>query len=101
MARVQRKVINHDRGGTFVLCAWSDCGNDGYELHKVRQHVHAGSIPCDDPLASHVNFVFCTERHKQYWLACTGQMARDTEARNNGRISGMLPPGWRNRDAIR
>jgi len=92
---VEKKVVNLDRGGTFVMCAWLDCDRDGYELYKVRQHTHAPNIACHSSLASHVSFVFCTERHKQYWLACTGEMAKHTEARNNGRVAGMLPPGWK------
>lgn len=95
-AILQKRVINHDRGGTFVQCAWSDCYKDGFESHKITQHAHARTIPCDSSLATHVSFVFCTERHRQYWLACSGEQAHDTEARNNGRISGMLPPGYRN-----
>lgn len=94
-AHLERKVINRDRGGTFVACAWSDCDKDGLENHKVTVHEHARSIACDDSLAKHISYVFCTERHKQYHLASTGAMAHDTQARNNGRIAGMLPPGMR------
>lgn len=94
-ARLQRKIINHDRGGTKVVCAWDECDRDALTLHEVRNHEHAHSIPCDSSLAKHVIYAFCSERHKQYWLACSGPMARDTENRNSGRIAGMLPPGYR------
>jgi hypothetical protein len=90
-----KKVINHDRGGTYVMCAWDECDRDGYELYKVRTHEHAASVPCDSPLGRHTNYVFCTERHKQYWVASTGQNAHELAARNNGRQYGMLPPGQR------
>lgn len=94
-AQLQRKVINHDRGGTKVACAWDECDRDGFENNKVTAHEHAVSIPCWHDLAKHISYIFCTDRHKQYFLACTGPMARDTQARNNGRIAGMLPPGYK------
>lgn len=94
-ARVQKRIINNDRGGTYVCCAWDECDNDGFELYKVRMHEHAQSVGCDSSLAKHITYVFCTERHKQYFLACTGAMAHDTQARNRGRIAGMLPPGMK------
>ena len=94
-ARLSKKIINYDQAGRKVLCAWDECDKDAYSLYEVRTHEHARSISCDSSLASHVTYPFCSERHKQYWLACTGEMARDTEARNNGRIAGMLPPGYR------
>lgn len=94
-AIVQKKVINHDRGGTFLVCFWSDCDRDGLALYEVRNHEHARNIPCDHPLARHCNYAFCSERHKQYHLASSGSMAHDTAARNQGRIAGMLPPGMK------
>ena len=95
-AMAHKKVINHDRGGTFVCCAWDECDRDGYELYKVRQHTHAATIPCDSSVASHVSYVFCSERHRAYWLHSSGERAKELEARYNGRIAGMLPPGMRN-----
>lgn len=95
-ARVQKRAINLDRGGTPVGCAnIMPCDRDGYELYKIIQHEHARSIPCDHELARHATFIFCSERCKQYFLACSGPMAHDTAARNRGRIAGMLPPGYR------
>lgn len=95
MPRVAKYVINHDQGGTKVVCAWDECDRPGYELHKVRQHEHAAVIACDSDLGKHITFIFCSDRHKLYWLNCTGEMAKVSEERNNGRISGMLPPGYK------
>ena len=95
MPRIAKYVINHDRGGTRIVCAWDECDQDGYELHKVRSHEHANGIPCDSPVARHISYVFCSDRHKLYWLNATGEMARESEARNNGRIYGMLPAGFK------
>lgn len=51
-----------------VWCAMHGFGRPGYELYKSVFHEHAPSIGCDHPYAEHVNFVFCSERHKQYYL---------------------------------
>lgn len=95
MPRIAKYVINHDRGGTRVVCAWDECDKDGFDNNRVRQHEHARSIPCDSGLAKHVTFVFCSDRHRLYWLNATGEMARESEARNQGRIYGMLPAGMK------
>lgn len=95
MPRVAKYVINMDRGGTRVVCAWDECDKPGFEMHKVRTHEHAHNIPCDSDLAKHISYIFCTDRHRMYWLNATGEMARESEARNQGRIYGMLPAGMR------
>lgn len=93
-ARVGKKIINFD-ADRYGMCAWLDCYKDACSLYEIRTHEHARNIPCDHPLGRHVTYAFCTERHKQYHLACTGAQAHDTAARNRGRIAGMLPPGWK------
>lgn len=97
-AHIMRKIINHDLGGTFLCCFWDECDRDAITLYEVRNHEHSRSIPCDDPMAQHCTYAFCSERHRQYYLACTGKMALETQERNRGRVGGMLPPGYRNRD---
>lgn len=94
-AILQKKVINLDGGGWgdhgHVLCAWDTCTNEGYESFKVRVRTHEEGQPeyvkVNDvwmPNWRYMNYVFCMERHKRYWL----------EAIKPGR-SGMLPPGYR------
>jgi hypothetical protein len=62
-AIIQKKIINHDSGtGRHVICSWSDCEKDGFELYKVR--VNTGTV--DQPRV--MNYAFCSERCKQYWL---------------------------------
>jgi hypothetical protein len=95
-AHLMRKIINHDTGGTFLICAWSDCDRDAITLYEVKNHTHARSIPCE--FGEHWTLAFCTERHKQYHLACSGEQALDTQERNRGRVGGQLPPGYKNRD---
>lgn len=62
-AIIQRKVINHDTGGTNVMCAWDTCEKDGYELYKVRTN---DAAPGYEP--KYYSYIFCCERHKMYWL---------------------------------
>lgn len=76
-AIIEKKVINLDHAGDrHVMCGWDDCENDGVELHKVK--VNDGTW--ENPKV--VNFVFCSERHKQYWINSTAKY-------------GQLPPGYR------
>jgi hypothetical protein len=71
-ARLQKKIINRDEGGYgkvtesgthYVICAWSTCTNDAYELYKVR--INEGA-PGYEPRI--INFAFCSEKCKQHWL---------------------------------
>lgn len=63
-AIVQRKIINLDHDGDRkVACAWDTCERDGYETNKVVTNDSAPGYP-----AKYMTYVFCSERHKQYWL---------------------------------
>ena len=71
-AIIQKKVINRDEGGWgtptssgthYVMCAWSDCLYDGYEMFKIVERTNAPGY--EQRL---VNYVFCSERHKQLWI---------------------------------
>lgn len=80
-AIISRRAINLDHGVNggptkYVMCAWDDCEHDGYELYKVRLNTGKADTP------RIVTHLFCTERHKQYWL-------------NSTRSYGNLPPGFR------
>lgn len=77
MARVHKCIINHDaQGDRHIKCAWDECERDGYELHKVRVNYGSNDYP------QVTNYVFCTERHRQYWIY-------------GHRRYGNLPPGYR------
>jgi len=67
----------------YLLCCWTECEKPGYDLHKARTHDHAPRLPCDHPLSKHTWWVFCSDRHKQYWV-------------NSHRDMGNLPAGYRN-----
>ncbi len=63
-ARLMRKIINHDSGtGRHIICSWDTCENDGFELYKVRVNTAQEGYE-----KRYMHYVFCSERHKQYWL---------------------------------
>jgi hypothetical protein len=62
-AIIQKKVINFDRGGTYVMCGWDTCERDGYESFKCTVN---DSAPGQEP--KYITYVFCSERHRQYWI---------------------------------
>lgn len=86
VAPARRRILSVDKArrgeSVFLLCCWSDCERDGVELHKVRFHDHNRALPCDHGLAQHVWYVFCSERHRQFFL-------------NAHRKDGFLPTGER------
>jgi hypothetical protein len=64
-ARIHRKVVireGEDTGGK-ITCAWSDCDKDGYLLHHIAVNVARPGFPCQLE-----RYVFCSERHKQYFI---------------------------------
>lgn len=68
--RNSKKVLSFS-SGTYIRCVWHALqGEDkpGFELYKSVFHEHARQLPCDHPLSNHVNFVFCSERCRQYYL---------------------------------
>lgn len=77
---IAKKVYSHG-SGLWIQCSWFECQKDGYELYKTIFHEHARSVPCNSSMAEHVNFVFCSERHKQYFL-------------NSHLSMGNLPKGY-------
>lgn len=83
-----RRILSLDkaaRGETvWLLCCWAECERQGVDLYKTRHHAHATGLKCDDPLSKHPIYVFCSERHRQYFL--------HSHVKN-----GQLPPGSRNR----
>lgn len=96
MGRVYKRVVNMDSGGTrYITCCWADCEEYGLENHKITQHEHARSVPCESVLARHMNYVFCSDRHKRFWLESSGWRANRLAEQHGGRIHGMLPTGSR------
>ena len=78
-AILEKKVINHDRGGTHVICAWDTCEKDAFANNRIRINTASPGYP-----PRYMNYCFCTERHRQYWL-------------NNVRpgSNNNLPPGYK------
>jgi hypothetical protein len=76
---IAKKVLSYN-SGTWITCCWFECEKPGYELHKTIFHEHARDIPCDR--GEHVNFIFCSERHKMLFV-------------NSHSNHGQLPAGYR------
>ncbi|MHB1595390.1 MAG: hypothetical protein ACYCO9_16405 [Streptosporangiaceae bacterium] len=81
-ARLVRKVIvrDGDHEGEKIVCAWLDCDKDGYMLYHVATNEAKPGFP-----RRLARYVFCSERHKQYWL----------NSHRPGMGAGMAP-GYRN-----
>lgn len=62
--KVYKKVLSWD-SGLWILCAWDICDKPGVELYKARVKDQY------DPVTgewSYIQYVFCSERHKMYWV---------------------------------
>jgi hypothetical protein len=74
--QLARKVISIGPAHDYIMCSWDDCERYGVMLYGVR--IPYG-VPPHDYTVIHV---FCSERHKQYFL--------------HGHVHyGKLPPGYR------
>lgn len=81
MSYIARKVLSAS-SGNWIPCCWFECEKPGYELYKTVFHEHAKNLACDHPMSQHVNFVFCSERCRQYYL-------------NSHIAMGQLPAGYK------
>jgi hypothetical protein len=73
-AIIQKKVFNFDAWDPrAIICAWSDCEKPGYEMHKVVSHqgVQRGERT--------MNYVFCSDAHKRYWVDELHQNLRQSQ----------------------
>lgn len=79
--RHEKYVINLDHDGDRkVACAWEDCENPGYESHKITVHNGTPGYPQD------VHHVFCSERHKAFFLTSSIKYGYLPEGRRSSRI---------------
>ena len=102
--RVEKKVINLDAGGDRVLvCCWDECDRPGYQCYRHVSCRHDPVMGCEAAderglvytgQSAHITYVFCTQRHRNYWVNATGRNALESIART-GRAYGNLPVGLR------
>lgn len=98
--RVERLIINLDTAMP-IICNWDECDRRARTPYQIRIHEHPPGTPCSavnaaaGELGRHMHHAFCSERHKQYWLASSGRRAHELAARNRGRIYGQLPAGMK------
>jgi len=76
----------------YIHCGWDDCEKHGFEMYKVKIHTEKPGYP-----ERIVNFVFCTERHRQYFIQSYNQ---GQAGMHPDYMHGKLPPGFRNRDGL-
>lgn len=104
-ARLHKKVINNDNGGQALVCCWDTCDHVAYEMYKHIMCEHDARLNCEQQdeyrlvnagRTAHLNFVFCSERHRAYFVNAGGWRAHESIA-NTGRAHGNLPVGMRNR----
>jgi hypothetical protein len=76
--RHQKYVINMDHDGDrHVACAWEDCEKDGLESFKAVVHNGTPGYPQD------VSHVFCSQRHKEFWVTSSIRYGRLPEGRRS------------------
>lgn len=92
-AIIEKKAINMDHaanGGDckFVMCAWDTCEKDGFETYKVVTETGNVSGGYESrPLT----YIFCCERHRQYWIHSAHQAKRGYDTHRHG----DLPSGYK------
>ena len=94
-ARVERLMINLDTQMPMV-CGWDECDKLARTPYQVRVHEHVGR--CESEAAQfgrHAHYVFCCQRHLDYWVWSSGWRAHELASHYNGRMRGFLPPGMR------
>ena len=95
--RVERLIINLDTCMPMV-CAWAECDKRARTPYQVRVHEHARSIKCSELElygGRHAHYAFCSDSHRDYWVASTGTSALELADRYDGRIWGMHSAGNR------
>lgn len=102
-AKLERHVINLDNGGQPLVCCWDECDRLGSTLYKHTSCLHETTLGCAAAdtrtltytgRTSHLEYVFCSQRHRNYWVNATGFNATESIART-GRAYGNLPVGLR------
>jgi hypothetical protein len=92
--RVHRKVLSRDTG-VWLLCCWDTCERPGYDLYSAV--VNDGFEPVYNTefgmqyLPKTIKYVFCSERHKMYWVDAAGPGGLQGKLRQGNR--SLLPPG--------
>jgi len=103
-AKLERKAVNLDAGGRPIVCCWDECDRDGTVLYKHVSCLHDMRVQCaradertliNAGRTAHLDYIFCSMRHRNYWVNSTGRNAQESIART-GRAYGNLPAGMRN-----
>ena len=102
-AKLEKLAINLDNGGRPLVCCWDECDRNGSTLYKHTSCLHDVRIGClisDERTyfaagrTAHLDYVFCSQRHRNYWVNAAGRNALESLART-GRAYGNLPAGMK------
>lgn len=102
-ARLERRAVNLDAGGRPIVCSWDECDRDGTVLYRHTSCLHSPQVGCEKAeqfaamhgvASNHLIYVFCSQRHRNYFVNATGRNAQESVART-GRAYGNLPAGLR------
>jgi hypothetical protein len=100
-AQLERRIISLDRADPGpVQCCWPECDRRAVSLYQIVLCEHSPAYSCSatergEGGGRHYRYTFCRERCRAYFAASMGRLAADTAERNQGRISGNLPAGYR------
>lgn len=63
--RIELRVLDRENAERLddhhLLCCWDTCDRYGLEIFKIRVAYGTPAVPYN------TFYVFCTERHRQYW----------------------------------
>lgn len=103
-AKIERKIINLNNGGGKFVCLFADCERLAIEIYSIprAEHRHPRHWPCDyadHVLArmgemAHIDYPFCSERHREMHYESSGWRAHRLIASRGGAY-GYLPTGSR------
>lgn len=81
MPSIEKRILSRD-GGNWLLCCWDTCTKFALETNKSLFHDHPRGMRCDDALAKHIWFAFCSNRHMMFYT-------------NSHLSMGNLPSGFK------
>ena len=102
-AIIEKRAINLDAGGRPLVCCWDECDRPGTVIYRHVSCLHDPRLSCaradvatmrNAGRTAHLEYVFCTMRHRNYWVNAAGRNALESIERT-GRAYGNLPAGLR------
>lgn len=70
----QPQRVRTAKEGRPIPCVWSDCWRDGDNRYRIEARNPDWKPEWGDR-GKHIVYIFCSERHKEYWLSEARQLA--------------------------